>query len=103
MRGVPLRIEIGPKDLAKSSVVLARRDKPGKEGKSFQPQQGLPAAVSKLLEEIQAALLTRARDFRDPHTKEPNNYHEFKSARETAFACPFWSGTPECEAKINSE
>src|SRR5256886_2653127 len=53
MRGVPLRMEIGPKDVAKGSVVLARRDKPGKEGKSFHPQQGLPAVVSKLLEEIQ--------------------------------------------------
>ena len=41
MRGVPLRIEIGPKDVAKGTVVLARRDKPGKEGKSFVPQEGL--------------------------------------------------------------
>jgi prolyl-tRNA synthetase len=89
--------------LAKGSVVLARRDKPGKEGKSFQPQQGLAAAVSKLLEEIQAALLTRARDFRDAHTKEPKNYDEFKSAVETGFAWAFWCGSPECEAKIKEE
>src|SRR5579872_7117049 len=53
MRGVPLRIEIGPKDLAKGSVVLARRDKPGKEGKSFQPQQGIAKAVQQSLVEIQ--------------------------------------------------
>ena len=103
MRGVPLRIEIGPKDLAKGSVVLARRDKPGKEGKSFHPQQGLPAVVSKLLEEIQAALLTRARNFRDAHTKEPRNYDEFKAAVETGFAWAFWCGNPECEAKIKEE
>ena len=49
MRGVPLRMEIGPKDVAKGSVVLARRDRPGKEGKSFVPQDGIAAAVSKLL------------------------------------------------------
>jgi len=100
---VPLRIEIGPKDLAKGSVVLARRDKPGKEGKSFQPQQGLPAAVSKILEDIQAALLTRARNFRDANTKEPKNYDEFKAAVETGFASAFWCGNAECEAKIKEE
>jgi prolyl-tRNA synthetase len=103
MRGVPLRIEIGPKDLAKGSVVLARRDKPGKEGKSFQPQQGLPAVVSSLLDEIQAALLARARAFRDAHTSEPKNYHEFKAAVETGFALAFWCGSEECEAKIKEE
>src|ERR1700751_3729677 len=74
MRGVPLRIEIGPKDVAKGSVVLARGDKPGREGKSFVPQEGLPAAVAKLLEEIQKALLERARAFRDTNTKEPKDY-----------------------------
>jgi prolyl-tRNA synthetase len=103
MRGVPLRIEIGPKDLAKGSVVLARRDKPGREGKSFQPQQGLPAVVSSLLDEIQTALLNRARAFRDAHTKEPKNYDEFKAAVDTGFALAYWCGTPECEAKIKAE
>ena len=103
MRGVPLRIEIGPKDLAKGSVVLARRDKPGKEGKSFQPQQGLPAVVSKTLDEIQGALLTRARNFRDANTKEPKNYDEFRAAVETGFALAFWCGNPDCEARIKEE
>src|ERR1019366_10311185 len=51
MRGVPLRLELGPKDVAKGSVVLARRDRPGKEGKSFVPQQGIAAAVNRMLEE----------------------------------------------------
>ena len=103
MRGVPLRIEIGPKDVAKGSVVLARRDRPGKEGKSFHPQEGLPAVVSSALVEIQAALLNRARDFRDAHTKEPKNYDEFKAAVETGFASAFWCGREECEAKIKEE
>ena len=54
MRGVPLRMELGPKDVAKASVVLARRDRPGKEGKSFVPQQGIGAAVAQMLEEIRS-------------------------------------------------
>jgi prolyl-tRNA synthetase len=103
MRGVPLRIEIGPKDVAKGSVVLARRDRPGKEGKSFVPQEGLPAAVAKLLEEIQKALLERARAFRDANTKEPKDYEEFKAAVETGLARAFWCGSSECEARIKEE
>src|ERR1700747_1845111 len=64
MRGVPLRLELGPKDVAKGSVVLARRARPGKVGKSFVPQEGIAAAVSQLLEEIQQALYDRALAFR---------------------------------------
>jgi prolyl-tRNA synthetase len=103
MRGVPLRIEIGPKDVAKGSVVLARRDKPGREGKSFVPQEGLPEAVRTLLDEIQKALLERARAFRDAHTQEPRNYEEFKAAVETGLALAFWCGSSECEARIKEE
>jgi prolyl-tRNA synthetase len=103
MRGVPLRIEIGPKDVAKGSVVLARRDKPGKEGKSFVPQEGLPAAVAKTLEEIQKALLERARAFRDSKTKDAKTYDELKAAVEDGFAFAFWCGSADCEAKIKEE
>ena len=103
MRGVPLRIEIGPKDVAKGSVVLARRDKPGKEGKSFVPEDGLPVAVAKMLEEIQKALLERARAFRDSKTKDAKTYDEFKAAVENGFASSFWCGKAECEAKIKEE
>ncbi len=103
MRGVPLRIEIGPKDVAKGSVVLARRDKPGREGKSFVPQEGLANAVAKLLEEIQKALLDRARAFRDAHTKDAANYDVFKAAVETGLARAFWCGSAECEARIKEE
>jgi prolyl-tRNA synthetase len=103
MRGVPLRVEIGPKDVAKGSVVLARRDKPGKEGKSFVPQDGLPAAVAAMLEEIQKALLERARAFRDSKTKDAATYEELKAAVESGFASAFWCGNAECEAKIKEE
>src|SRR5580692_8229641 len=56
MRGVPLRLELGPKDVAKGSVVLARRDRPGREGKTFVPQEGIAGAVTQLLAEIQQSL-----------------------------------------------
>src|SRR6201993_2865285 len=103
MRGVPLRLELGPKDVAKGSVVLARRDRPGKEGKSFVPQEGLPVAVSQLLEEIQKSLHDRALEFRKAHTMEPADYGEFKKAVETGFALAWWCGSADCEAKIKEE
>jgi prolyl-tRNA synthetase len=103
MRGVPLRLELGPKDVAKRSVVLARRDRPGKEGKSFVPQQGIAAAVSQLLEEIQKSLHDRALEFRKAHTMEPADYGEFKKAVETGFAFAWWCGSADCEAKIKEE
>jgi prolyl-tRNA synthetase len=103
MRGIPLRIEIGPKDVAKGTVVLARRDKPGKEGKSFVPQEGLATAVTTALDEIQKALFERARAFRDAHTSEPKNYEEFQAAVETGFARAFWCGNADCETKIKEE
>ena len=103
MRGVPLRLELGPKDVAKASVVLARRDRPGKEGKSFVPQQGIAAAVAQMLEEIQKSLYDRALAFRKANTAEPVNYEEFKKAVEKGFAFAWWCGNADCEAKIKEE
>ena len=60
MRGVPLRIEVGPKDVEKGSVALARRDQPGRSGKSFVSQAGLAATVGSLLGEIQSSMLENA-------------------------------------------
>jgi prolyl-tRNA synthetase len=103
MRGVPLRLELGPKDVAKGSVVLARRDRPGKEGKSFVPQQGIAAAVAQMLEEIQQALYDRALEFRKANTAEPADYGEFKKAVEKGFAFSWWCGGTDCEEKIKEE
>ena len=103
MRGVPLRIELGPKDVAKGSVVLARRDRPGKEGKSFVPQQGIAVAVSQLLVEIQKALYDRALEFRKSRTVEPADYGEFKKSVESGFAFAWWCGSSSCEEKIKEE
>jgi len=103
MRGVPLRIELGPKDVAKGSVVLARRDRPGKEGKSFVPQAGIGATVTAALEEIQKALHDRALEFRKANTTETSDYEEFKKAVEKGFALSWWCGSSDCEAKIKEE
>ncbi len=103
MRGVPLRIEIGPKDVAKNSVALARRDRPGREGKSFVPREGLVAAVRESLEVIQKALHDRALEFRKANTRDPKNYEEFRNAVENGFALSFWCGNTDCEARVKEE
>jgi prolyl-tRNA synthetase len=103
MRGIPLRLELGPKDVAKGSVVLARRDRPGKEGKAFVPQEGIAGAVEKLLAEIQKSLFDRALEFRKANTAEPGDYAEFKKAIEKGFAFSWWCGGGECEEKIKEE
>jgi prolyl-tRNA synthetase len=103
MRGVPLRLEIGPKDVAKGSVVLARRDNPGREGKSSVSQDGLAGAAARMLDDIQTALYQRALAFREANTREPANYAEFKAAVETGFAISHWCGGSKCEEQIKEE
>src|SRR5579871_5129053 len=100
MRGVPLRMEIGPKDVAKGSVVLARRDRPGKEGKSFVSQEGIVDAVTEQLAAIQKSLFDRALAFRNSHTFEPKSVDEFKTAVEQGFARSHWCGDSKCEEQI---
>jgi prolyl-tRNA synthetase len=103
MRGVPLRIEIGPKDVAKGTVVLARRDKPGKEGKAFVPQAGLVEVVPQTLELIHKSLYDRALSFRESNTADPKDYSEFRGAVEKGFAYSFWCGDAQCEKSIKEE
>ena len=103
LRGVPLRIELGPKDIAKGTVVLARRDRPGKEGKCFAPQAGLAQIISTTLSEIQKSLYERALAFREKNTHEPRTYQQFKEAVETGFALSFWCGEAKCEEQIKEE
>jgi prolyl-tRNA synthetase len=100
MRGVPLRIEIGPKDVSNNAVVLARRDKPGREGKSPVPQAGIAEAAKEALVVVQKSLYDRALAFREAHTREPANFEEFKLAVESGFARAFWCGASACEEKI---
>jgi prolyl-tRNA synthetase len=103
MRGVPLRMEVGPKDVEKGTVVLARRDKPGKEGKTFVSRDNIAVTVGELLKEIQASLLAKATAFRDANTFDVKNYDEFKEAVEKGFARAWWCEDNELEQKIKEE
>lgn len=104
LKGVPLRLEIGPKDVAKNSVALARRDIPGREGKSFVPQANIAATVREMLETIQASMLEKATAFRNEHIFEPKDYNEFKEIIEDDNWCyVWWKPSPENEARIKEE
>jgi prolyl-tRNA synthetase len=100
MRGVPLRMEIGPKDVEKNSVALARRDRPGKEGKSFVPQANLAAAVANMLTDIQASLLAKATAFRDGHIHDPEDMDELVKVVQNGWAYSWWCESKECETKV---
>jgi prolyl-tRNA synthetase len=103
MRGVPLRLEIGPKDVEKGSVALARRDIPGRDGKRFVSQEGLAGVVGGLLVEIQAAMLEKARNFRDANIHEPKDYEDLKTIVQNGWAYAHWCGKVECEAKVKED
>jgi prolyl-tRNA synthetase len=103
MRGVPLRIEIGPKDVEKNSVALARRDRPGKAGKSFVSQDGLEQTVADMLVDIQASMLARATAFRDEHIQQVADYAGLTAAVENGWALAWWCGSVQCEAKVKED
>jgi prolyl-tRNA synthetase len=103
LRGVPLRIEVGPKDVEKESVMTARRDQPGKPGKKILSQQNLAAQVGELLDEIQAALLAKATAFRDSNIHEPRDYEHLKEIVLGGWAYSWWCGSKECEAKVKED
>jgi prolyl-tRNA synthetase len=102
MRGVPLRLEVGPKDIEKSQVVLARRDT---REKSFTPMEGLAVHVESLLDTIQQALFDRAVAFRQEHTTEADGYPAFTEAMagRRGFVVSPWCGSAVCEASIKAE
>ena len=103
MRGVPVRIEIGPKDVQKGTVALSRRDRPGKAGKIFVPQEQLAKQVADLLVDVQAALLARATEYRDSHIFEPKDYEDLKEIVKDGWAYAWWCGSTECEAKVKED
>jgi prolyl-tRNA synthetase len=102
MRGVPLRLEIGPKDIEKEQCVLVRRDT---REKSFVPLAGLNEAVGGLLGAIQSGLLERARRFVADNTTRVKTYDEFKEvmANKRGFIVAGWNGDAAIEAKIKEE
>lgn len=106
VKGVPIRVELGPKDLASNACVLARRDLPGKEAKEMGvPLAAAPQRITTLLKEMQSKLFERARAFRDANTLEVNSYDEFKKKLEEpgGFLWAHWDGTRETENQISQE
>jgi prolyl-tRNA synthetase len=105
VRGVPVRVEIGSKDLEQAACAVARRDNPGKEGKQFGvPLAGAADHVDKLLRDIQTALYDRAKAYRDAGAKTANSYAEFKELIEQGgFVWAHWDGTRETEDKVQAE
>ncbi len=101
LKGVPLRIAMGPRDLENNTVELARRDTLSKETVGV---DGLEDHILNQLEEIQTNLLTKARDFRDSNSFKSDDWDEFKKQIEAGgFVWAHWDGTSETEEKIKAE
>jgi prolyl-tRNA synthetase len=102
LRGVPLRLEIGPRDVAQGQVVLVRRDDRKKEAVPF---GALRERVPALLDELQRAFYARALAFREANTHAVTTYDQFKEVLEArrGFVVAGWDGEPETEAKIKEE
>ena len=102
LKGVPVRIAIGPKDLEKGTVELARRDTFEKE---FVPNEHVVEKVISLLDEIQINLFKKAIRYRNEHTTQVDSYDEFKQILDEkgGFVLAHWDGTPETEEKIKNE
>jgi prolyl-tRNA synthetase len=104
-KGIPLRVEIGPRDMESGAVFVARRDKSAKE-KYGQPRAGFIAGVAGVLEEMQKNLFDKALAFRAENTREIDTWEEFISFFKEGrggFALAHWDGTEETEQKINDE
>jgi prolyl-tRNA synthetase len=97
LRGVCLRMELGPKDLEKNQCVLVRRDNRQKE---FVQLESAVAKATEMLEGMQKDLFTKAKSFREAHTFEVNTFDELKAKAEDGFLLAHWDGTAETEAEI---
>ncbi len=102
MKGVPVRIAIGPRDLEGGTVEVARRDT---KEKQVLKMEGITAAIQQLLEEIQKNLYDRALKFRETNTTSVDSYEEFKRIldEKSGFVLAHWDGSPETEKKIKDE
>ncbi len=102
MRGVPLRLEIGPKDIEKKTVFSARRDT---RVKAALPMEDIAGHVKALLDDIQASLLAKARAYREAHTSATSSYDEFVQTMEgrPGFVVSPWCGSDTCEAEIKAD
>ena len=104
MRGAPVRLEIGPKDVQNNNAVLARRDVTGRAGKQFVPQAGIADAAKSLLDEVQAGLLADAEDFRDSHIHDARDYDELRQIVEAGdWARAWWHGADADELAVKDD
>ena len=105
MRGVPVRIEVGPKDVEKGSAAVARRDIPGKEGKQFIAQEEVVNRVQELMVEIQANLLKQATEFRDNNIYEiVGDYAKFgEHLQQNHWVLTWFCGGAACETKTKED
>ena len=101
----PVRVELGPKDLAKGACVLARRDLPGRESKEMGvPLEGAAKRIGEMLRQMQTDLFDRARKFRDANVHEVDSYDDFKKKiEEGGFYLAHWDGTRKTEDRIAEE
>ena len=99
MRGIPVRVEIGPKDMAQNQAVLVRRDT---REKQIVPLDRIQEKIGELLVQIQREMLERAREHRDAHTYTAEDFDVFKRTVEEkpGFVKAMWCGCRECEDKI---
>ena len=102
LKGVPIRIELGPRDLKNGQVVMVRRDNCQK---SFVKEAEIMTSVERLLEEIQDSMLAKAKAILADKTTTAQSYEEFKQVLEAkgGFIKAAWCGSPECEAKVKDE
>lgn len=102
LKGVPLRVAVGNRDLQNGTVELARRDTQTKETVG---QEGLASRIAELLDVIQDNIYQKALDFRSAHTTEVNSYEEFKDVLENkgGFVSCHWDGTVETEKRVKEE
>ena len=104
MRGVPVRVEIGPKDVENNNAVLARRDALGRAGKQLVSQDGAAEVAQELLADIQRSLLEDAREFRDAHIQDASSYDELRAIVEAGdWARAFWNGSDDDELAVKDE
>jgi prolyl-tRNA synthetase len=105
MKGVPVRIELGPRDLAEAQAIVARRDQPGKESKQALPLTGIAGAVRELLDEVQEALYQRALAFQKENSHHPASYEEMKDllAESGGFHYAGWCGSAICEQTVKAD
>ena len=99
LQGVPVRLAIGPKDLEKGTVELARRDTLTKE---FVNRNDVVEKIEALMAEIQETLFKKAKDYRDDHITEVDNFDDFKKVlkEKGGFLSAHWDGTSETENRI---